>query len=59
MKVYQAKTPRALLGFVAAAMTAATIAALVIVPANLDAATAAGYPVSAALTCITTRENKS
>ena len=59
MKAYQEKTPRALLGFAAVAMAATTIAAFVIVPAKLDAATAAGYPVSAALTCITGKETKS
>jgi len=59
MKRYETKTPRAVLGFTAVAMAATTIAAMVIVPAKLDAATAAGYPVSAALTCITTKENKS
>ena len=61
MKVYETNTPRAVLGFIAVAISATTIAALVIVPAKLDAATAAGYPVSAALTCITTtiREKRS
>ena len=58
MTNYQANTPRALLGFLAVAMAATTIAALVIVPAKLDAATAAGYPVSAALTCITAKEKR-
>lgn len=59
MKAYRTKAPRALLGFLAVAMMATTIAALVIVPAKLDAATAAGYPVSAALTCLIDREKKS
>lgn len=59
MRVYRTNTPRAVLGFIAAAVSAATIAFFVIVPAKLDAATAAGYPVSAALTCITDREHKS
>ena len=59
MKAYHTNTPRALLGFAALAMAATTIAALVIVPAKLDAATAAGSSVPGAITCVIAKEKQS
>ncbi len=47
MKKYEPATPRAALGVVAVAVSACTLWALIILPANLDA-DSAGFPVAAA-----------
>ena len=48
MNRYEASPPRALLGLAALAMSAITIGAFVLVPAKLDASTAANDQVAAA-----------
>jgi hypothetical protein len=56
MNRFQPSTPHAVLGFAALAMACLTIGAMVIVPAQLDAATVAGVGVASALVCNPTRE---